>query len=308
MVKRRGLIDVVIVVYNRREIVFEALPMLLDCPLIEKVIVVDNASSDGLRIEGPERFPEVDWVLLARNEGCTAWNRGMVEARSTLALILDDDCVPDIPSMYAATEMMRKTHSVGLAVFNIINQFSGLSEWGALEKVDGSAGWPNAIGACMLVRVEAFLKVGGYKNFFLCFNDLDLVLSMWELGYRVVYDERWTAIHKQEKIGARKRRIFFEVRNLLWTIWGHIRLVPGLLITVKFVSGALYDARGLAEYDMVVRAFGKGLVLGLRQRHRRTGQIPEYVLGLLYRNLLFSGRLSKGLMRISPRLFVALKP
>lgn len=308
MVKRRGLIDVVIVVYNRREIVFEALPMLLDCPLIEKVIVVDNASSDGLCIEGPERFPEVDWVLLARNEGCTAWNRGMVQARSTWTLILDDDCVPNIPSMYAATKMMKKNPSVGLAVFNIIDQFSGQSEWGALEKVDGSAGWPNAIGACMLVRVEAFLKVGGYKNFFLCFNDLDLVLSMWELGYRVVYDERWTAIHKRGMIGAKKRRIFFEVRNLMWTIWGHLRIVHSLLITVKFVAGAFYDARGFAEYGMVIRAFGKGLVLGLRQRPRRTGQIPEYILGLLYRNFLFGGRLSKGLMRISPRLFEALKP
>ena len=163
-------------------------------------------------------------------------------------------------------------------------------------------------GACMLVRVEAFLKVGGYKNFFLCFNDLDIVLSMWELGYRVVYDERWTAIHKRGMIGAKKRRIFFEVRNLMWTIWGHLRIVPSLLITVKFVARALYDARGFAEYGMVVRAFGKGLVLGLRQRRRRTGQIPEYVLGLLYRNFLFSGRLSKGLMRVSPRLFVALKP
>ena len=225
------------------------------------------------------------------------------ETMCIYALILDDDCVPDIPSMYAAIEMMKKNPSVGLAVFNIINQSSGLSEWGALEKMDGSAGWPNAIGACMLVRVEAFLKVGGYKNFFLCFNDLDLVLSMWELGYRVVYDERWTAIHKQEIIGARKRRIFFEVRNLMWTIWGHLRLVPSLLITIKFVAGALYDVHGIPEYGMVVRAFGKGLVLGLRQRRRRRGQIPEYVLGLLYRNFFFGDRLSKGLMRISPHLF-----
>ena len=308
MVKRQKSIDVVMVVHNRKEMVFEALPMLLGCPQIEAVIVVDNASSDSLRIEGPERFPDVNWIFLGQNEGCTAWNRGMVETRCNYALILDDDCVPDIPSMYAAIEMMKKTPSVGLAVFNIINQFSGRSEWGPLEKVDGSAGWPNAIGACILVRVEAFLKVGGYKDFFLCFNDLDIVLSMWELGYRVVYDERWTAIHKRGMIGAKKRRIFFEVRNLMWTIWGHLRIVPSLFITVKFVTGALYDARSLAEYGTVVRAFARGLVLGLGQRRRRTGQIPEYVLGLLYRNFLFGDRLSKGLMRISPHLFGALRP
>ena len=78
MVKRQELIDIVMVVYNRKEMVFEALPMLLDCPQIEQVIVVDNASSDGLRIEGSERFPEVNWILLKQNEGCTAWNRGML--------------------------------------------------------------------------------------------------------------------------------------------------------------------------------------------------------------------------------------
>ena len=284
------LIDVVMVVYNRKEMVFETLPTLLDCPFIDQIIVVDNASSDHNKEEGPKQYPNVTWIFLSENEGCTAWNKGMAKVKNSYALILDDDCVPDISSLQAAGESIQKNPSVGLAAFNIINEYTKQSEWDQLEDIDGSQGWPNAIGACILARVEAYREVGGYKDFFLCFNDLELALSLWETGYRVVYDSQWIAIHKQKIIGTKKRRLYFEVRNLLWTIWGHLRVGPSIMISLKYIAGALYDARGFREYGLVVKGTRDGLRKGLSLRGEQRGDIPKKILVMLYRNFLFSGR------------------
>jgi len=297
----RASLTAVIVAYNRKEMVFETLPLLLSCDLIRQIIVVDNASSDNLCVEGSLRFPQVKWIALPENEGCTAWNKGMAQVKSNYALILDDDCVPDIPSLYAATEAMEKDASVGLAAFNIINKYSGKSEWGALEKTDGSSGWHNAIGACMLVRTEAFPKAGGYKDFFLCFNDLDLALSLWEAGYKVIYNAEWIAFHNQKVIGHKKRRFFFEVRNLLQTVWGHLSIVPGILITVKFVAGAIHDARCLEDYALILKAFGEGIIKGFAQRGKRRGEIPAHIRDLFYKNFLFSSRCPEAIRRIESR-------
>lgn len=291
------MIDVVMVVYNRKEMVFEALPDMLKSSVINHILVVDNASSDNISMEGPRRFPEAKWILLSENEGCTAWNKGMAETNSDYVLILDDDCVPDMSSLKDVAEKMKECPSVGLAVFNIMNQFTGRSEWGVLEKSRGEELWANAIGACMLVRADAFLKVGGYKDYFLCFNDLDLALCLWEAGYTVLYNEKWIAFHRQKIIGSKKRRFFFEVRNLLWTIWGHLDIAPCLFITFKFIIGALCDA-SINEYGEVIRGAIKGMNLGLRQRSKRTGRIPKDVLDKFYLNFIVGSRFPKFLLKL----------
>ncbi|MBN2418117.1 MAG: glycosyltransferase [Deltaproteobacteria bacterium] len=295
------MIDVVMVAYNRKEMVFEALRNMLDNPLIDLIVVVDNASSDNISREGPEFFPEAKWIVLTENEGCTAWNKGMAETRSDYVLILDDDCVPDIASLYDVAGKMEKSPSVGLAVFNIINQFTGKSEWGPLEKSKGEEIWANSIGACMLVRANAFSEVGGYKDYFLCFNDLDLVLSLWEAGYTVLYNERWKAFHKQKIIGTKKRRLFFEVRNLLWTIWGHLDIVPCLFISLKYIAGAFYDAE-IREYGEVIKGAGKGLHLGLKQRSGRRGNIPGEVMQKFYLNFIAGARFPNSILKFWPNI------
>ena len=290
------MIDVVMVAHDRKGLVFEALPLLLDCPLIQQVCVIDNASSDSLAEEGPRRFPEVDWILLEANEGCVAWNRGARRAISPYVLILDDDCVPDLDSLRAASEHLDSDPRTAMAVFNILNAWSGRSEWGFLEPLDGSTGWPNALGACLLVRVEAFLKVGGYKDFFLCFNDLELVLALWEAGFRVVYDRRWKAFHKRPPSG-RDRRFYFEVRNFTATVWRHFDSLPGLVVIANYAARALWEARVQGKAQTVVRAVRDGLRLGPRLCSERRGTIPSHVRFLFYVNFLWGRRLARGLPR-----------
>ena len=281
-------IDAAIVAYQRKALVFETLPLLLASPLIRRVIVVDNASSDGLAREGPVLFPQVQWIALARNEGCTGWNRAASAVEAPYLLILDDDCVPDLASLAAAQARLEREPDLGLAVFNVINAATGASEWAPFEDLDGSRGWANAIGACMLVRLDAFRAVGGYKDFFLCFNDLDLVLSLWESGFRVVYDAKWRALHK--KLGGTKRRLYFEMRNFTATVLGHLAWLPGVAVIANFALRACADVRAGTDLRDLVRGLRDGFAMGLRQRRSRRGRIPSHVLTLFYANFLLGRR------------------
>ncbi len=280
------MIDVVLVTYNRKEMVFEGLPLLLSSPLIGDVIVVDNASEDGLPREGPQRFPEVRWVLQEENRGCVAWNRGVEEATNPYVLILDDDCLPDFSALRAAVRRMEEDPELGLAAFNVLNHYSLLSEWGDMEFLDGSQGWANAIGACMLVRTEAFRQVGGYADFFLCFNDLELVLAMWEAGYQVVYDQRWFAYHKQKIQGKKKRRFYFETRNLLATCIEHLPRGKARAVGFFHLLRIARDLRRLEDIREMTRGVRDGLSRTGNVSRKGPEAIPPNVMRLFDRNFL----------------------
>jgi GT2 family glycosyltransferase len=281
-------VDVAIVAHDRKAMVYESLPALLASPLVRRVIVVDNASRDGIAREGPARFPAVEWLVLPRNEGCTAWNRAAEVAAAPYFLILDDDCTPDLASLADAVARLDAQPDVGLAVFNVIRSETGASEWAPFDDLDGSRGWHNAIGACMLARLEAFRAVGGYEDFFLCFNDLELVLSLWESGWRVVYDARWRALHRKQ--GRGKRRLFHEVRNFTATALGHLAWLPAGVVTATFALRALRDTETRADAAAIASGLREGVGYGLRLRARRRGSLPPGVRRLFYANFLFGRR------------------
>lgn len=206
------MIDVVIVTYNRKPLLFRNLDRLKSSSLIRKVIVVDNASADGTLREGRVRYPDVHWIASPANEGCIAWNRGMEAVRTPWALILDDDCFVQDAPLEQACAFAARTPSIGLAAFNVISEKTGSSEWGAtIDGIRTATDWPNAIGACMLTNTQAFRSVGGYKDFFLCFNDLELVLNLWRNGYRVVFHPDWTACHLGTPAGSFRKAL--PIRN-----------------------------------------------------------------------------------------------
>lgn len=285
------------VAHDRKEMVFESLSLLLSFGLFNRVVVVDNVSGDNLSVDGPSQFLGVKWIVLKQNIGCAAWNTGMAETISEYALILDDDCVPDPSSVESALSTLKKSESLGLGVFNVLNRYSMESEWGYMEDNDGTSAWANAIGACMMVRVDAFFKAGGYKDYFLCFNDTDLVLSLWEVGHEVVYNRNWRAFHAKTPNRIKNRRFYYEVRNLLWTVWTHVNILQALVISIKYLAGSLYDAKKIADYYSICKALGKGLTLGLYHRRRRTGKVPNAVLSLFYRNFILSDRIPRFLNR-----------
>ena len=94
--QQQPTVTLVFLVYNRREELRESLHQMLevsDYPRdLVDVIVVDNASTDGVADMVREEFPQVQLIRREENIGVSGWNDGFAVARGDYVAALDDDC------------------------------------------------------------------------------------------------------------------------------------------------------------------------------------------------------------------------
>ncbi|REE96545.1 glycosyltransferase [Thermomonospora umbrina] len=104
----------VVVTYDRRELLVEALTALLgQTRPPDLVVVVDNASSDGSADLVATRFPDVDLIVLARNTGgAGGFAIGVARAlehRADAVWLLDDDTVPRPDALRALLDVRERS-------------------------------------------------------------------------------------------------------------------------------------------------------------------------------------------------------
>ena len=93
-------VTAVVVAYNRRDLLAEALRALaLQTRLVDSIVVVDNASSDGSAAVARGVAPAADIVSLARNTGgaggfAIGIERAATRHSADLVWIMDDDTIP----------------------------------------------------------------------------------------------------------------------------------------------------------------------------------------------------------------------
>jgi rhamnopyranosyl-N-acetylglucosaminyl-diphospho-decaprenol beta-1,3/1,4-galactofuranosyltransferase len=113
----------VIVTYNRRELLEECLTAVAgQSSPPERVVVVDNASTDGTAALVRERFPEIDLVSLPENEGSSGgFAEGIqraLEGGHDWVWTLDDDTIPEhvaLEELLDAAEKLAPQRPVALA-------------------------------------------------------------------------------------------------------------------------------------------------------------------------------------------------
>ena len=206
-------VTAVIVTYNSREHIGEALAALRSCHDAGGLdcVVVDNVSQDGTAdlVEG-----EHPWARVIRSEqnlgfgrGC---NLGADGARSPYLLFLNPDAVlpkADLDRMLAFLDDHPKAGLVGPAIVEgsaesvqkaglmmtpgrLVRDTLGrgaAKPWGrAIEP--GSAPFETdwVCGAAMLMRTEVFRSLGGFDpRFFLYFEETDLCRRVHDAGYEI---------------------------------------------------------------------------------------------------------------------------
>lgn len=235
-------ISVVVVSYNTREMTLRCLDALTKelTALTHEVIVVDNASTDGSADAIAAGFPGLRLIRSPRNVGFGAGNNlGMREARGEYLLLINTDafCSPGaVHGMLTGMDRHPKAAVIGPRLLNADGSLqpscyrypSPVRCWlenlwiSAIARPATPAGdyrrWPHdtetevdwLIGACMLVRREAYERVGGFdEQFFMYAEETDWQKRMRDAGFGIVLVPGATVTHlggasgKSEKVKIR---------------------------------------------------------------------------------------------------------
>jgi len=245
-------LTVIVVSWNVRDLLRRCLASLsaspsAASPRIEiEIIVVDNASADGSADMVRAEFPQVRLIANDENRGFTAANnQGLAASQGRHLLLLnpDTEIVGDAlatmvgymdahPRIGALGPQLRypdgrlqpsrrrfPTFATALVESTVIQQWWPdnrlLQRYYMADTPDDAvqpADW--LVGACLLVRRQAYEQIGGLdEGFFMYSEELDWCKRLKDAGWEVVYLPTATIIHHEGKSSeqvAPARHIYFQ--------------------------------------------------------------------------------------------------
>ena len=194
-----------------------------------EVFLVDNGSTDGSVEYLKPRFPDVEFIEPGENLGFGKGNNlALKRAQGRFLLILNPDTLLGEDSLEKLIDYLDVHPEVGAAGPKILTRegcfdvtskrgfptpwvafcrLSGLSRLFPRSKVfgrydllylspDEHAEVDSLDGACMMIRKEAYRKVGGFdEDFFMYGEDLDLCYRINQAGYRIHYAPVTKIVH-----------------------------------------------------------------------------------------------------------------
>ena len=250
-------IDVVIVGYNCRDSLVQCLSSLKECrqSFDLRIVVVDNASSDGTPDAVTSMFPEVRLVQNKQNLGfASGCNIGILWGHEELILLLNPDCVLDASALRQLVDCVQQEKTAACAAPNlekdakpslpvyrgIVTLREFLAKMLFLDRALGRGLQPApdeceagqtarglvpsqevdyAVGACLLCRRLHLESVGLFDpGFFLYFEDQDLSLRLRKRGFRILLCPEARVEHLQGVSADQEveRAVFESYRSLCY--------------------------------------------------------------------------------------------
>lgn len=222
-------ITAIVVAYDSAEV----LPACLSALAGEGVtaIVVDNASGDGSADLARAHGARV--LVNARNEGYgRANNQGVAASTTPYVLIVNPDVEIRPGSITALLAAAERYPDAGMLAPRIVEP-SGrvflqprsllspphLNRSGAMPIPEGDACLPFLSGACLLIRREVFVSLGGFDpRIFLFYEDDDLCRRMRDAGHALVHVDGAEAGHGRGRSTAPAPGRRFKARwHLAWS-------------------------------------------------------------------------------------------
>lgn len=237
-------LSIIIVNYNTRELTLQCLQSVFASSTVYgyEVILVDNASTDGLVAETEQRFPQVRIIVNDQNLGFSkANNQGINVALGRYILLLNSDTVIQPDSLQTMLRFMDEHPEVGVSgckivltdgsldkackrgfptpsasfyyAFGFSKLFPSVPRFNQyqLGYLDPNQEYPIdcLVGAFMLVRKAAIDQVGMLdEDFFMYGEDIDWCYRIKQGGWVNYYYPRTSIIHYK---GASSRRKPFKI-------------------------------------------------------------------------------------------------
>ena len=236
----------------------------------DRVLVVDNASTDDSYDVIAREFPSVEIVRLPRNTGFAgAANAGIDAVDTDLVAVLNSDArpaadwleqllgQPDDPQVWAWGSVLVSPDGV---VESAGDHYDRAGYATKLAKGASVADLPQSPydvfappGACPLMRRDVVRALGGYCNrFFLYYEDVDLAFRAALAGHRAVVLPTAHVEHDLGRSSAGSARPwYFIARNSLWCA---VRCLPD-------VSAAMLWRRTQTEWRTARERGGGGAYL-----------------------------------------------
>ena len=238
------ILSAIIVSYNTRQTTLDCLRALMADirELPAEVFVVDNASRDGSAAAIRSEFPSVLMIENQRNAGFGAANNMALRmARGNHILLLNSDAFVKPGAISALLQLISRRPEVAVVGPRLTNADGSLQRScyrfpsplrAVYENLLLTAAFPNhslvgdyrrwehdferdvdfVIGACMLVRREAFDGVGGFdEQFFLYAEEEDWCKRIADAGWKVTFTPAAEVMHLNGGSGkSQPDRVFDE--------------------------------------------------------------------------------------------------
>lgn len=269
---------IVIVSYNTRGDLCDCLRSLHDAPptVNHRIVVVDNASTDGSTAAVRDAWPAVELIEMGRNAGFAAANNAGIRATSgDLVLLLNSDTlVPpgsldrliarlddDTGAVAAGPRLVGADGALELSFGRMMSPWNEARQKFLVRALAGGPGWlrrriarlaegehhPDwASGACLLVR-RAAGDVAGWldERYFLYAEDVDFCAALRAAGGRILYTPEAEVIHRRGRSGSADpaaTRNAYQRSHLAFYAKHHPRWLPLLRLYLR-LRGELPRAR-----------------------------------------------------------------
>jgi GT2 family glycosyltransferase len=269
-------IAVVVVNWNSGQYLNKCLQSIRDQTFpATRVLVVDNASTDGSMDDLEQKFRDWEFIRLERNTGFASANNLAVNQ------VNDCDWIAFLnPDAFARSDWLEKLvqavegfPDVKMFGSHMLGYDNGLIDGtGDIYHVSGVA-WRRDYGmktsrvnreageifspcaAASLISREVFLEVEGFDEHFYCYNeDVDLSFRLRLIGHRCIYVPDAVVEHVGSGTTSRYSdfAVYYGQRNL---VWSYFRNMPGLWFWVYLPQHILFSLIALIWFSLK----GKGV-------------------------------------------------
>ena len=196
-----------------------------------KTIIVDNHNDLDLKKKIESNFSIDNYILNSKNLGFSAgYNQAAKLCKTKYLLILGPDCIisdQDVCKLADYLSIDINCFLVSATSYNenmTLMTYTGgpLPENGGREKIlnlSGNTCVESILGACMMVRIVDFKKIGMFdENFFIYFSDDDLCRRVKKLNKTViqVYDSKSIHQHGEIKVKNKYLKKFIRENNYIF--------------------------------------------------------------------------------------------
>lgn len=240
------MISVVVVNYNAGQFLIDCVQSAL--PVVDEIVLVDNASKDGSVDRCIQQFPDESRLKIVRNSRnlgfAVACNAGFQQAQGDVVLFLNPDCQLDAAAVSEMLQVLQSDAAIGMVGGLLVNadgseQGGGRravpTPWRSFVRAFGlsrfATRWPKLFfdfhlhkqplpthpieveaisGACMLVKRQAVEAVGLWdEGYFLHCEDLDWCMRFRRAGWTIVFVPSAVVVHALG-VSSRSRPVFVE--------------------------------------------------------------------------------------------------